>query len=86
MITALSGPLNVNPLTLVSITLSTELGQSIKALLRSTQEELAHLAPAGVLKDLKIPSDELLVPRPSTKPSRNRSATTSQQVEFCFAE
>lgn len=86
MITALSGPLNVNPLTLVAITLSTESGQSVKALLRSTQEELADLAQAGVLKDLKIPSDELLVPRPSIKPSRNRSATTSQQVELCFAE
>lgn len=86
MITALSGPLNVNPLTLVAITLSTESGLSVKALLRSTQEELADLAQAGVFKDLKIPSEELLVPRPSNKPSRNRSATTSQQVEFCFAE
>jgi transcriptional regulator with XRE-family HTH domain len=86
MITALSGPLNVNPLTLVAITLCAESGQSVDALLSRTQEELADLAQAGVLKDLEIPSDELLVPPPSTKPSRNRSWTTSPQVEFCFAE
>lgn len=86
MITALSGPLNVNPLTLVAITLCAESGQSVDALLSRTQEELADLAQAGVLKDLKIPPDELLVPPHSTKPSRNRSSTTSQQVEFCFAE
>jgi transcriptional regulator with XRE-family HTH domain len=87
MITALSGPLNVNPLTLVAITLSTESGQSVKALLRSTQEELAHLAHEGVLINLAISSeDELLVPRPSPKPSSHRSVTKSPQVEFCFAE
>lgn len=87
MITALSGPLSVNPLTLVAITLCTESGQSVDALLRRTQEELAHLAHEGVLSKLAISSeDQLLVSLPSTKPSRNRSATTSQQVEFCFAE
>lgn len=87
MITALSGTLSVNPLTLVSITLCAESGQSVNALLRRTQEELADLAQAGILKDLKIPSDdELLVRRSSASSSSNRSATTSQQVEFCFTE
>lgn len=45
MIPALSSPLHVNPLTLVAITLSAESGQSVNALLRRTQEELADLAP-----------------------------------------
>lgn len=87
MITALSGPLSVNPLTLVAITLCAESGQSVNALLRRTQEELADLAHEGVLRNLAISSeDELLLPRPSTKPSSHRSTTKSQQVEFCFAE
>lgn len=87
MITALSGPLNVNPLTLVAVTLCAESGQSITALLRQTQEELADLAHDGILKNLTISSgDELLVPRRTTKTSGHRSVTQSQQVEFCFAE
>lgn len=87
MITALSGPLSVNPLTLVAITLCTESGQSVNALLRRTREELAHLAHEGVLSTLAISSeDQMLVPRPSTKPSSHRSVTKSPQVEFCFAE
>ncbi|WDH24449.1 helix-turn-helix domain-containing protein [Pseudomonas chlororaphis] len=87
MITALSGPLSVNPLTLVAITLSAESGQSVNALLRRTQAELADLAHDGVLKNLTISSDdELLPPRPSVKSSNPRSAMKSQQVEFCFAD
>ncbi|MFL1547392.1 helix-turn-helix domain-containing protein [Pseudomonas sp. O39] len=87
MITALSGQLNVNPLTLVAITLCAESGQPVNALLRQTQEELAGLAHNGILKNLTISSgDELLVASASTRPSSNRSATNALQVEFCFAE
>ncbi|MBC8997831.1 helix-turn-helix transcriptional regulator [Pseudomonas sp. N40(2020)] len=87
MITALSGPLNVNPLTLVAITLSAESGHPVNALLRQTQEELAGLTRDGILKNLTISSgDGLLAARPSSKSSSNRSATNAQQVEFCFAE
>ncbi|MGN2406677.1 helix-turn-helix domain-containing protein [Pseudomonas syringae] len=87
MITALSGALSVSPLTLVAITLCAESGQSVNALLRRTQEELTDLAHEGVLKNLAISScDELLVPRPSNKPSSKGSATNDLQVEFCFAE
>jgi transcriptional regulator with XRE-family HTH domain len=64
MITALSGPLSVNPLTLVAITLCSESGQSDNALLRRTQEELADLAREGVLENLSISSgSELLASR-----------------------
>lgn len=87
MISALSGPLSVNPLTLVAITLCAESGQSVNALLRRTQEELADLTHAGVLKNLAISSaDELPVPRPSIKLSSHRSVTNSQQAELCFSE
>lgn len=87
MIIALSGQLNVNPLTLVAITLCAESGQPVNALLRRTQEELEGLAHDGVLNNLTISSgDELLTARLSTKSSSNRSVTNAQQVEFCFAE
>ncbi|PKH19045.1 helix-turn-helix domain-containing protein [Pseudomonas fluorescens] len=87
MISALSGPLSVNPLSLVAITLCAESGQSVNALLLRTQEELANLAQEGVLKNLMISTDETSpVPRPSIKPSGNRSVPNSQQVELCFAD
>ncbi|MEO8488215.1 helix-turn-helix domain-containing protein [Pseudomonas sp.] len=87
MITALSGPLNVHPLTLVAITLCAESGESTNALLRRVQDELADLAHDGVLKYLSISSDDgSPVARPSTKTSSNRSLTNSPQVEFCFVE
>lgn len=87
MITALSGPLSVNPLTLVAIILCTESGESVNALLRRTQEELEKLTDEGVLNNLAIPSgDELLVPRSPARPSSPRSVKKSQQVEFCFTE
>lgn len=87
MIMALSGPLSVNPLTLVAITLSAESGQSVDALLCRTKAELTDLAHDGVLKNLTLSSDdELLPPRPSVKSSNPRPPMKSQQVEFCFAD
>ncbi len=87
MITALSGQLHVNPLTLVAITLCAESGQSVAGLLRRTEEELADLAKEGVLKNLNISSgDELKISRPFTKTPGHRSAVQSHQVEFCFAD
>lgn len=87
MITALSVPLSVNPLTLVAITLCAESGESVNALLRRTQEELEKLNHEGVLSNLAITSgDELLVPRSPARPSNPRSVTKPQQVEFCFTE
>lgn len=87
MITALSGPLRLNPLTLVAVTLCAESGQSVGDLLLRTQEELANLAQEGVLKNLMISTgDKFPMPRPSIQPSSNRSLPNSQQVEFCFAD
>lgn len=87
MINALSGPLHVNPLTLVAITLSTESGQAVDALLRRTQEDLAVLAKEGVLKNLDISSGgDSSAPSSSIEISSHHLAMKSQQVEFCFAE
>lgn len=87
MITALSGPLNVHPLTLVAITLCAESGESTNALLRRAQDELADLARDGILMSLSISShDGSPVARPFTKISNRRSVTNSPQVEFCFVE
>ncbi len=87
MLTTLSGPLHMNPLTLLAITLSAESGESVSTLLRRTQEEVANLAQAGVLNALKIaPSDELIMVSPASQHTSKRSTATSPQSEFCFAE
>ncbi|TNF83507.1 helix-turn-helix domain-containing protein [Pseudomonas sp. ICMP22404] len=87
MLTTLSGPLNVNPLTLIAITLSAESGESVSTLLRRAQEEVTNLAQAGVLNALKIaPSDELIMESPASQHTSKRSTATSPQTEFCFAE
>lgn len=71
MITALSGPLGVNPLTLVAVTLCAESGQSVNTLLSRTQRELEDLALDGILKNLTISSgDELLVGPPLSELSQ----------------
>ncbi|NWB99764.1 helix-turn-helix domain-containing protein [Pseudomonas gingeri] len=87
MLTTLSGPLNVNPLTLIAMTLSAESGESVSTLLRRAQEEVTNLAQAGVLNALKIaPSDELIMESPASQRTSKRSTATSQQTEFYFAE
>lgn len=87
MLTTLSVPLNVNPLTLIAITLSTESGESVSTLLRRAHEEIADLAQAGVLNVLQIPpgDEQILIIRASQQTSK-RSAVTSPQTEFRFAE
>ena len=87
MLTTLSVPLNVNPLTLIAITLSTESGESVSTLLRRAHEEIADLAQAGVLNVLQIPpgDEQILIIRASQQTSK-RSAVMSPQTEFRFAE
>ncbi|MFL1526238.1 helix-turn-helix domain-containing protein [Pseudomonas sp. O230] len=87
MLTTLSVPLNVNPLTLIAITLSAESGESVTTLLRRAQEEIADLAQAGVLNALQIPPSDvqIMISRVSQHTSK-RSTDTSPQTEFSFAE
>lgn len=43
MMTALSAPLNLSPLTLIAMTIGTATGQSIKSLMSQVEKELAQL-------------------------------------------
>lgn len=87
MLTTLSGPLNVNPLTLIAITLSAESGESVTTLLRRAQEEISDLAQAGVLNALQIPpSDEQIMISRVSQHTSKRLTATSPQTEFRFAE
>jgi transcriptional regulator with XRE-family HTH domain len=86
MLTALSGPLNVSPLTLISITLSAESGQAVNNLLRRAQEEVADLAQTGVLKSLKVPLSDEKIMCPPYQRTCMRSTATSPQTEFSFED
>ncbi|MGY2237053.1 helix-turn-helix domain-containing protein [Pseudomonas gingeri] len=87
MISALSAPLNVSPLTLIAITLGAETGQSIKMLASRMEREAAELAESGVLKKLQIPfNEEPPMPQRRPQPRSRSSAITLQQIEFSFAE
>ncbi|QXI30963.1 helix-turn-helix domain-containing protein [Pseudomonas vanderleydeniana] len=87
MISALSVPLNVSPLTLMAVTLGAQTGESIKVLVSRIEQEATELARSGALKKLQIPfEEELPVPqrRPTSRP--RQPAPSIQQTEFCFAE
>jgi transcriptional regulator with XRE-family HTH domain len=85
MVTALSPPIGVSPLTLVALTLGAESGQSTMSIVKRGESELMSLANTGVLQDLRIPLD-------SSRPLRQKplsrtvdQSSSTQQVEFCFA-
>ncbi|NWB31297.1 helix-turn-helix domain-containing protein [Pseudomonas gingeri] len=87
MISALSVPLNVSPLTLMAVTLGAETGQSIKMLASRMEREAAELAESGVLKKLQIPfNEEPSMPVRRAQPRSRNPERTVQQTEFCFAE
>jgi transcriptional regulator with XRE-family HTH domain len=87
MITSLSSPLRVSPLTLIALTIGAESGQSIKTLVSRLESELTELASAGVLDNLDIP----LATSPTQKqnassPKTKYPASSFQQAELCFAD
>ncbi|UUQ64410.1 helix-turn-helix domain-containing protein [Pseudomonas fuscovaginae UPB0736] len=87
MITALSAPLNVSPLTLMAITLGAQTGEPIKDLVTRIEQEAAELAQTGVLQKLQISmGEESPVPQRRSPPRTRHLAMTTQQTEFCFAE
>lgn len=87
MMTALSAPLNLSPLTLVAITIGAETGQSIKSLIDCVDDEVSELARAGVLKELQIPSGKVRSSnRVAPRPKPRHSVMPAQQAEFCFAD
>ncbi|KPA92060.1 helix-turn-helix domain-containing protein [Pseudomonas sp. RHF3.3-3] len=87
MISALSVPLNVSPLTLMAVTLGAQTGEPIQVLLGRLEREAAELAQSGVLKELQIPfSEEPRVPPRRAQPRLRDSSQAIRQTEFCFAE
>lgn len=87
MMTTLSAPLNVSPLTLVAITIGVESRQPISSLIKLVEDEIADLAQVGVLSELNIPFDFF---PPAVKPSKplkaRRPVKPAEQTEFCFAD
>jgi len=87
MMTTLSAPLNISPLTLVAITIGTETKQPISSLIKLVEDEIADLAQAGVLSELNIPFElSPSVVKPSNPLKARRPAKPAQQTEFCFAD
>ncbi|WP_259647818.1 helix-turn-helix domain-containing protein, partial [Pseudomonas amygdali] len=87
MITALSIPLELSPLTLMAVTISAETGHSLRSLVSRVEAELAELSKAGVLKELAITADEVATARRSgERAALRRSVDHIQQTEFCFVE
>lgn len=87
MMTSLSAPLNLSPLTLVAITIGAQSGQSIKSLIARIEAEVSELSGVGVLKELQIPHDEASSSsRAKPKAISRKSSKAAQQTEFCFAD
>lgn len=87
MVTALSGTLNLSPLTLIALTLSAESRQPINALLGRLDKEVAELRQAGVLGELQVPFGASKTPtaRSSSRPDKV-TGKPSGQTELCFAD
>jgi transcriptional regulator with XRE-family HTH domain len=87
MITSLSVPLNLSPLTLMALTIRAESGQPIRSLVNRLQNELAELADAGVLDSFHRPIEaQTQLKQNSIRIKSRRPAHELQQAEFCFAE
>lgn len=83
MMMTLSPALELNPLTLVAITMGAETGKSIRSLINCVEEEISELTQAGVLAELQIPSADLpppVIKRSSRK--RLKSGASAQQIEL----
>lgn len=88
MMTTLSGPLNISPLTLVALTLGAETGQPIRSLISCVENEVIDLIRAGVLSELQIPFD---AKQAMNQPAHNANKVqklrmASHQAEFCFVD
>lgn len=87
MITTLSEPLSLSPLTLVALTLGSADELSANSLVRRLENELAELKDAGILEKLHFKSEAAFLA--DKKPTGVRSKSQirpTQQVEFCFAD
>lgn len=86
MMTTLSAPLNLSPLTLVALTIGAETGQSIRSMICRVESEVSDLMNGGVLTELSIPFDTSGTPGKPKSPPNVREPNRSAQTEFCFAD
>lgn len=77
MITSLSNPLSLSPLTLIAL-LGAESGHPVKSLVSRLERELSELADAGVLNNLYIP-----VKQPSLGRAHSPRAGKTQSGHVC---
>lgn len=86
MMSALSVPLSLSPLTLIAMTMSVETGQSVASIVNRIEDDLAGLAQAGIIESLQV-----LAP---AKPHKTRYLSlqgrqpmkSHKQTEFSFLE
>lgn len=86
MMSALSVPLNLSPLTLIAMTMSVETGHSVASIVNRIEDDLAELAQAGINEGLQV-----LAP---AKPHKTKVFSlqgrqpmkSHKQTEFLFLE
>ncbi|MFJ4131402.1 helix-turn-helix domain-containing protein [Pseudomonas cyclaminis] len=86
MMSALSVPLSLSPLTLIAMTMSVETGQSVASIVNRIEDDLAELAQAGINEGLQV-----LAP---AKPHKTKAFSlqgrqpmkSHKQTEFLFLE
>lgn len=84
-LTAIGDAMGLSPLTLLTLTLSVESGQSIDTLVQQLKAEVADLETNGAFSGLVVSS---ATPICITKPSsarQHKAIYPSSQAELCFA-
>lgn len=85
MMSTLSVPLGLSPLSLVAITIATESGQPICGLIKQVEGEIAELAKTGVLEGLYRHDYETPTLTRSNVPQKCVHRPLSPgQAELCF--
>jgi len=78
--------MGLSPLTLFTLTLSVESGQSVDALVQRLKADVADLEANGALQGFGISSLPDIRAIRVTSPRRREVACPSSQAELCFAE
>ncbi|WP_248801136.1 helix-turn-helix domain-containing protein [Pseudomonas sp. MWU13-2105] len=85
-LTAISGALGLSPLTLFTLTLSVESGQTVKTPVQHLEADIADLEAMGALKSLGLSSVSDVRPTRVIPSRLERSTAPYSQAELCFAE
>ena len=85
-LTAISGALELSPLTLFTLTLSVESGQTVKTLVQHLEADIADLEATGALKSLGLSSVSDIRPTRAILSRLERTTAPYSQAKLCFAE